>query len=268
MFTLEERDRVRDRIIEVAKADPRIVSGAMVGSLIGSSWGGDRWSDLDLTFALDDGVLLDEVLTDWTSPLAAEFGAVHLFDLPHLSTLYRVFLLRGNLQVDLSFTPKADFGGRGPKFKLLWGKAVETKWTPPPSAKELFGEAVHYLVRARICIERGKLWQAMYLINDARNFVLSLECVRRGLPALYGRGFDNLPKEFLQPFTETLVSSLDRHHLLNAMSRILDELLRNPRDVGDMASKLESQLREIQSETLGQDTGRERASVHLPKTNA
>jgi len=92
----------------------------------------------------------------------------------------------------------------------------------------------------------------MYLINDARNFVLSLECVRRGLPALYGRGFDNLPKEFLQPFTETLVGSMDRHHLLNAMSRILDELLRNPRDVGDMASKLESQLREIQSETFGQ----------------
>ena len=58
MFTLEERNRVRDRIIEVAKADPRIVSGAMVGSLIGSSWGGDRWSDLDLTFALDDGVSL------------------------------------------------------------------------------------------------------------------------------------------------------------------------------------------------------------------
>ena len=119
MFTVEERDRVRDRIIEVAKADPRIVSGAMVGSLISSSWGGDHWSDLDLTFALEDDVSLAEVLADWTSRLEAEFGAVHLFDLPHLSTLYRVFLLRGNLQVDLSFTPKADFGGRGPKFKLL-----------------------------------------------------------------------------------------------------------------------------------------------------
>ncbi len=35
-----------------------------------------------------------------------------------------------------------------------------------------------------------------------------------------------------------------------------------------MASQLESQLREIQSETFGQDTGRECAGVHLPKTNA
>ena len=55
---------------------------------------------------------------------------------------------------------------------------------------------------------------------------------------------------------------------MNAMSMILDELLRNPRDVGDMASKLESQLSQIQSETFGQDAGGERASVHLPKTNA
>src|SRR5437867_8225261 len=140
MLTLEERDRYRDRIIEVANADPRIVSGAMVGSLIGSSWGGDRWSDLDLTFALDDGVSLAEVLADWTSRLEAEFGAVRLFDVPHLSTLYRVFLLRGNLQVDLLFTLKADFGGRGRTFKLLWGRAVELSWTRPTPSKDLSGE--------------------------------------------------------------------------------------------------------------------------------
>ncbi len=90
MFTVEERDRVRDRIIEVAKADPRIVSGAMVGSLISSSWGGDRWSDLDLTFALDDGASLAEVLADWTSRLEAEFGAVHLFDLSFHQTCGRL----------------------------------------------------------------------------------------------------------------------------------------------------------------------------------
>jgi len=244
---------VRDRIIEIARADRRIVSGAMVGSLVSPSWGGDRWSDLDLTFALDDGVSMQEVLADFTSSLQSEFGAVHLFDLPHLTTLYRVFLLRGNLQVDISVTPKVDFGGRGPKFKLLWGKAVEVKWSPPPSAKDLFGEAVHYLVRARICIERGKMWQAAYLVNDARNFVFSLECVRRGLPALYGRGFDQLPKEVVEPFKETLVGSLDRDGLLNAISRIIDELMRSSlsaQDVGEVAVKLEPQLREIQSRTF------------------
>src|SRR6266571_7355635 len=119
MFTVEERDRVRDHIIELAKADPRIRSGAMVGSLIGSLWRGDRWSDLDLTFALEDGVSLAEVLADWTSRLEAEFGAVHLFDLPPV-TLQGLLAPR-ELASRLVFHSKGDFG-RGPKFKLLWGK--------------------------------------------------------------------------------------------------------------------------------------------------
>jgi hypothetical protein len=40
--------------------------------------------------------------------MAKRHAAVHLFDLPFLSSLYRVFLLPGSLQVDLSFTPAAD----------------------------------------------------------------------------------------------------------------------------------------------------------------
>src|SRR6266571_4189698 len=109
MFTVEERNRVRKRIIELARVDRRLVAAAYVGSLAEASNGGDRWSDLDVTFAMNDGVSLDEVLADWTRSLVNEFRAVKLFDLPHLSTLYRVFLLPGNLQVDLSFTPRADF---------------------------------------------------------------------------------------------------------------------------------------------------------------
>ncbi len=51
MFTLEERNRVRDRILEMAREDPRIVAGALVGS---TASGCDRWSDIDLTFGLSD----------------------------------------------------------------------------------------------------------------------------------------------------------------------------------------------------------------------
>jgi hypothetical protein len=123
MFSVEERDRVRDGILEIARADTRIVAGAMIGSL--AAGGGDRWSDLDLGFGLADGVSPAEVLADWTPRLEREHGAVHLFDLPSLSSLYRVFLLPGNLQVDLSFTPASDFGARGPKFKVLFGSALE-----------------------------------------------------------------------------------------------------------------------------------------------
>ena len=55
MFTLHDPDRLHDRVLEWARSDPRVVAGAVVGSL--AKQPGDRWSDLDLTFAVEEGVL-------------------------------------------------------------------------------------------------------------------------------------------------------------------------------------------------------------------
>src|SRR2546422_9847746 len=93
MFTVEERERIRDRIVQMSREDKRLIAGALIGSTVA---GGDRWSDLDLTFGLADHAALDDVLADWKTLLASEFGAVHLMDLPFLSTVYRVFLLPNN----------------------------------------------------------------------------------------------------------------------------------------------------------------------------
>ena len=60
MFTIADRDRVRDDLLRLARADARVNAGAEVGSLTQTS--GDRWSDLDLTFGPRDGVAVEEVL--------------------------------------------------------------------------------------------------------------------------------------------------------------------------------------------------------------
>ena len=80
MFTVEFRDRVRRHALAMAAADPRVVAGAVVGSMALAE--GDRWSDLDLTFAVADEAPLKKVLDEWTRQLVAEFDAVQLFDLP------------------------------------------------------------------------------------------------------------------------------------------------------------------------------------------
>src|SRR5205823_5938145 len=152
MFTIEDRHRVHDWVLQLADSDTRVVAAAVVGSL--ALGGGDRWSDLDLTFAVRDDVPKEQVLEDWTQRIVTELDAVHLFDLPSGPSIYRVFLLPGCLQFDLSFTPAGQFGAGGPKFRLLFGEAVEKPFPEPPSAHELFGLAVHHAVRARFSIGR------------------------------------------------------------------------------------------------------------------
>ena len=243
MFTIDDRDRFRDAILEMAGNDPRIVAGAVVGSL--ASGLGDAWSDLDLTFGVVDDVPLVAVLDDWESHLAATFDAVHLFDLPHGPSLYRVFMFPGCLQVDLSCTPAAQFGATSPRFRLLFGKAVHKPYPPPPSADELFGYAIHHVLRARFCIARGRYWHAEYWISSTRDYALSLACRRRGLPAVYGRGFDDLPADVLEGFRGTLVTSLERGELMRALGAVIEGLLREAEEAPAMAAKVKPQLRQL-----------------------
>ena len=243
MFSVEDRERVHAWVLGRASSDPRVVAGAVVGSLALGE--GDRWSDLDLTFAVADGVPVAGVLDDWTRNLADELDAVHLFDLPRAATIYRVFLLPGCLQVDLSFTPASEFGAAGPKFKLLFGDAAETPHAEPPSAHELFGYAVHHALRARFCIERGRHWQAEYWIGAVRDYALSLACRSRHLPAREGRGFDDLPADVLSAFEDSFVHSLERAELLRALGIVVAGLVREAGEVQDVAAKVEPQLREL-----------------------
>ena len=249
MFSVDDRNHVRDRVLELAAADPRVVAGAVVGGL--ADGGGDRWSDLDLTFAVADEVPVSDVLDDWTREMAAEFDATHLFDLPAGASIYRVFLLPDCLQVDLSFTPASAFGARGPRFRLLFGDAVELPRAPAPAASELFGLGVHHAVRARFCIERSRWWQAEYWISGVRDQALALACHRRGLAVAHGRGFDDLSPEVLAPFGDALVRSLQPKELRRALASAVSGLLRESTEVAELATRVEAQLRELSDYSPG-----------------
>ena len=243
MFSVSDRDCVRDRVLQLAASDARVVAGAVVGSLAHGE--GDRWSDLDLTFAVADSLPILDVLEDWTHTLIEEFDAAHLFDLPSGASIYRVFLLPGCLQFDLSFTPASKFGASGPKFQIIFGKSVEKPYAQPPSAHELFGYAVHHALRARFCIERGRYWHAEHWISGTRDYALSLACRRRGLPTYYGRGFDDLPPDVRDSFMGALVTSLERDELLRALGCAIEGLLREGDQARELAAKVEPQLRTL-----------------------
>src|SRR5438132_4496613 len=122
MFTVVQRDALREQLLRLAEEDERVVAGAAVGSLAVD--GGDRFSDVDLTFGIADHVQVADVLDDWARTLVDELDAVQLADLERGPTTYRVFLLPDALQLDLSMTPAAQFRPAGPRFRLLFGETA------------------------------------------------------------------------------------------------------------------------------------------------
>jgi hypothetical protein len=237
VFTVEQRDALRYDVLRLAEEDERVVAGAAVGSLAVDA--GDCFSDLDLTFGIADHVPVADVLDDWTGTLIGELGAVHLADLEHGPTTYRVFLLPDALQFDLSMTPAAQFRPAGPRFRLLFGETAADESevsTPrgagglfiptPPVAPDVFGWGVIYALHARACIERGRVWQAEHYVGAVRDHALSLACIRHELPAVQARGYDDLSAETLARFEAAHVGALESRALRAALGASVLALMR------------------------------------------
>ena len=236
MFTVEQRDALRERVLRLAEDDERIVDGAAVGSLAVD--GGDRFSDLDLTFGVADHVEVADVLDDWRRTLFEELDAVQLAELERGPTTYRVFLLPAALQLDLSMTSAAQFRPAGPRFRLLFGEtAAGGSETPTPVAADLFlptpalpgdifGWGVIYALHARACIERERVWQAEHYVGAVRDHALSLACRRQGLPDVLARGYDDLSAETLARFEDAHVGAVDPGALRAALAASVVALMR------------------------------------------
>ena len=53
MFSVRDREQLRDELVAAAKADSRISGAALTGS--GAVGAEDEWSDIDLAFGLVEG---------------------------------------------------------------------------------------------------------------------------------------------------------------------------------------------------------------------
>jgi predicted nucleotidyltransferase len=244
VFTPEERERLREELIAAANADERISGVAVTGSAARDAL--DRWSDIDLAFGIVDASRLREALGEWTEQMHHQHGAVHHFDVTRGSWVYRVFLLESTLQVDLAFAPAADFGALSPTFRLVSGTSVELPQGAPPAVEEMIGLGWLYALHSRSCIERGKVWQAEYMISSVRDQAIALAAARHGLPTREGRGFDGLPQEVRSSFEGAVVRSIDTHELKRAFRVATQRLLSEIQHVNPaLAIALEGPLNEL-----------------------
>ena len=227
MFTPSDRERVRERVLELARNDERVTGAAMTGSA--SVGADDRWSDIDLSFGVADGMAPRTVLEDWTHAVGRDLGVLHHWDLHVERTVYRVFLLPGGLELDVAVTPATEYGAHGPKFRLLFGQSNPRHDRPDTAVDEMIGWGWLHVLDAAKAIERGNAWAAEYWISALRDRAQALACMRADLPSDHARGVDRLPAEALAAYEDALVRSLDRAELRRALwvgtERFLGELV-------------------------------------------
>jgi predicted nucleotidyltransferase len=222
VFTAEDRARIRSSLLDYAAADEAISAAALVGST--ATGHEDAWSDIDLALRLTAQASVDDVAHRWAKYLRESHDARHHVDINAGGTLYRVFLLSHSLQVDISFWPDEDFRATQPGFALVFGAANPPTTNPEPDVDHLIGVAWLYALHARSAIARGRLWQAVMMLDATRDMVISLACVRHVENAHHGRGVDRLPGVFLQSLERARARSVELNELRRSLAGTLSLL--------------------------------------------
>lgn len=227
-----------------------MVGAAVVGSLANDE--GDRFSDIDLTFAVRDDASISDVLDEWTTRVTEDLDAVRLFDLVRDPIVYRVFLLPDCLQLDVSFSPESAFRPTSPRFRLLYGDAgapLEAADASP--SDELLGWAVMYARDVRVSIERGQVWRAENSLAGLRHYALSFACSLRGLPAGWGKGHDRLPADVLRSFSGSLATSVEPTELTRALSSAVVALRAESAGASGVSPSLDAYLADVVANGAG-----------------
>lgn len=215
MFTTDDRSRVRNSLVAHARIDPNIIGAAVVGS--GARDEEDQWSDIDLVLQLEASAAEPSIVEDWTDWIDKQFGVADTLDVFAGGVRYRVCLLSSSLQIDLSFWPHDQFRATETKFRLLFGTANQPTVAPSPALEKTIGMGWLYALHARSAIARGKVWQAVMMLDELRNQVIALMCLRLDLNAWHGRDADTLPEEAQQGLRQSRASTITTDSLDNSL---------------------------------------------------
>lgn len=241
---------MRLELLAYAANDPHIASAAITGSAALERE--DSWSDIDLAFGVKQGAERSDVLSEWTKRMYDLYGALHHLDVQAGAWIYRVFLLPSTLQVDLAFVAESEFCPLASTFRLVFGSANPAQSIPSAPREVLIGFGWLYALHARSCIQRGKLWQAEYMISALRDCALQLACARLGLPAAHGRGFDLLPDAITAGLAGALVREVSLDELWRAFPIAVHGLLSEMQCADqELASRLGEALLSIANRTTG-----------------
>ena len=191
MFAPDEREGIWAALIDRAGEDSAVVGAALVGSAARDAE--DEWSDIDLALQLAPDAAEPTVAHEWTDYLGTLSPLADTFDLFAGGVRYRVFLLESSLQIDLSFWPFEQFRATEAPFRLLFGTPGTATEPAPPDLNHSIGMGWLYVLHARSAVARGKLWQATIMLDELRDTIVTLMCVRNALPHWHGRGVDRLP---------------------------------------------------------------------------
>jgi predicted nucleotidyltransferase len=201
-----------------ARDDVRVIAAAWLGSAARGEE--DAWSDIDLALRLAKGADAAAVLSDWSTWLASTVEVSDTMDVYASGAVYRVFLCRDSLQIDLSVFPWDKFRAtNGEPLRILFGEAEAPEAAPEPAWRTQVRMGWLYALHARSAIRRGRTLQADLMLAEWRACVIALACERLGLDRRHARAAHLLPPDLHSALEHARPPRLSQEELEISLAR-------------------------------------------------
>lgn len=219
MFSVDQRDALRQEVIERAKQDVHVNGCALLGSAARDEQ--DAWSDIDIALQLEKGHEVEDVANRWTTWLGTIATVADTLTIHASGAMYQVFLFNNSMQLDLSFWPPDTLRSTGGRIRPVFGtvQAPEVRRADPQSYVRM---GWLYALHARSAIARRRAWQADMMLTELRNQVIALACHRMGLDPAEGRDAHLLPVELSDRLVASRASTVDAIEQGRSLQATLD----------------------------------------------
>ena len=227
-FSPLERQQFLDQLHNELSQDPRIVGAVLIGSsAVGFA---DRFSDIDITGVVADGVDAKKVFEDWVSKIRSLRPVIRNFSSqPSPDVWLAGFLFEDYLELDISFQEANKLNAHKEKWKVMFDRSGEleermkTSWenrlVSPIIERYIFllNDIWYYIVHTVVCSVRGHSIRASYYLNYVRDFCVRLAGLLADVETSESRQAHLLPADFKDQLQGTLISSFEQTELQRAL---------------------------------------------------
>lgn len=241
MFTIEEREIIKDKIVDYFSKDKNVLAVCLVGS--NATGDSDEYSDLDISIIVED----EHIKTIWQKfydDIALNEQIFRYFKLQFNKNSYLVSIFLNNgLEIDIGFTGVEGFIEKNtskPNLKYL--EAYKKSNFVIPSTNNLLrydgmkdlekanSNIWYNFKNAMFALKRNKLFRCAKEIEECRNDIINIITSLNNLESKHFKEVDKLTEENKHKIETTYPKRISYYSLKDALLSTMNlffEILRN-----------------------------------------
>lgn len=233
MYTVDEREDIKNRLISLFRRLPGIAGVILVGS--GAEGFKDEYSDVDFCIVTEAPVeALLEIMKKCSAAIHSEFPVMKFQEMPERQL--QIYFLQSFLEIDIGYVELSKLEAVRKRWKVCFDhtgqldRIMQESWDRirkyhgkktnvdvDQIYRDYYNTIWHSIQHAVTSIKRGQLWRSSYEINYIRDAAIELRGYKLSLETKCFRSVDEFDDVFLRKLSKCHIGEMREKELFRAL---------------------------------------------------